>query len=212
MTPHERHAVSSHGQLGCCLNRSLRLKKENIKAQHYWTFVQGIHQWVDRRVAKLSPSCLLQKILISYENIFEVNDGIAFNNTNIIIWHEYDITLQWRHIHERLLYFKSPAPRLSFQQLFEANNKLNPKFSITGPLGGEPPLTGLVCYLTIIVSCNLRISNLAGYVYIYIYKDRWCFSFCFQQYKHNDMTSQNGHSLSNQWHITSTIFSTASLG
>ena len=55
VTSHERHGVSSHGQFDCSFNRLLRPNKENIKAQHYWSW--GVHRWVGWCVATPSCSC-----------------------------------------------------------------------------------------------------------------------------------------------------------
>ena len=70
VTSHECHGVPSNGELDCLFNRLLRSNKENIKAQHNSPW--GFHRWLGWCVATPSCSCLLQKILILNENMYEV--------------------------------------------------------------------------------------------------------------------------------------------
>ena len=100
------------------LDRLLSRNKENIKARHYWTFVRGIHRWLDLRVTKPSQSAATYKLQSRLK--YTWNDRrcfhFVFNNTNLMI---YDTNIApYSEVITKLSWsVESPTHRLLFQQL-----------------------------------------------------------------------------------------------
>ena len=73
--------------------------KENIKAQIKWSFVRGIHRWLDCCVAKTSQPVASHTILNTNGHIWTNVFITAFNNTNMTVLRKY-ITSQWRYMRD----------------------------------------------------------------------------------------------------------------
>ena len=65
--------------------------KENIKAQNQWSFVSGIHRWLDCCVTKTSQPVASYTLLNT--NLFTT----AYNNTDMTVLRKY-ITSQWCYV------------------------------------------------------------------------------------------------------------------
>ena len=73
--------------------------KENIKAQIKWSFVRGIHCWLDCCVAKTSQTVVSYTILNTDGHIWTNLFIIAYYNTDMTVLRKY-ITSQWRYVRD----------------------------------------------------------------------------------------------------------------
>ena len=73
--------------------------KKNTKAQNQWSFVRGIHRWLDCCVAKTSQPVASYTILHTDGHISTNLFITAINNTDMTVLRKY-ITSQWRYVRD----------------------------------------------------------------------------------------------------------------
>ena len=73
--------------------------KENIKTQNQWSFVRGIHRWLDCCVTKTSQPVASYTILNTDGHIWTNLFITVYNNTDVTVLRKY-ITWQWRYMRD----------------------------------------------------------------------------------------------------------------
>ena len=73
--------------------------KENMKAPNKWSFVKGIHRWLDCCVTKTSQPVASYIFLNTDGHIWTNLFITAYNNTDMTVLRKY-ITSQWRYVRD----------------------------------------------------------------------------------------------------------------
>ena len=119
-----------------------------------------IHHWLVRWVSEPSSQLPLQKMLIPYENIYEIKDGDVYN---CFQQYKHDYVTWIYHItmisHEGHCVSSHQLINCCFNSLLRSTTFRTWKSASLALCEGSQPVTGLLVYQSMIVSCIFHKSS-----------------------------------------------------